>query len=83
MIIPRADNNPLHAPLVPILQHLLTADSAPPATRLLDLACGAGDKLPLLRSAYGADAQIVGADIDPAPLRVFGSPLPPGEGPGV
>lgn len=63
MIIP-ASANPLHTPLMPILRMLLANEHVPASAPVLDLACGEGDKLPLLRAAYGSTATIVGVDID-------------------
>jgi SAM-dependent methyltransferase len=40
----------------------LLQQSLPPGTRLLDLGCGTGDSLLVLRRRYGANVELVGAD---------------------
>ena len=68
-----ASSNPLHAPLMPLLHMLLEGDSVSSNAPILDLACGEGDKLPLLRDTYGPAAQLVGVDIDSHSVAAYGS----------
>lgn len=57
---------------MPILHRLLAADNVPPGTIILDLACGEGDKLPLLRAGYGPAARFIGIDIDHHNVAAYG-----------
>jgi SAM-dependent methyltransferase len=59
----------LHAPLLPILRLALAQAPLPRAGVALDLGCGSGEKLPLLSSALGPNARIVGLDRDRDALR--------------
>lgn len=65
----------LHAPLLPILRQVLATAGLPRGGLLLDLACGAGDKLPLLADVC-PDAQLIALDIDRAALRAIQPPQP-------
>lgn len=58
----------LHAPLLPILRHVL-ALALPAAGTALDLACGPGVKAPLLAEACGPATRLVGLDRDAGALR--------------
>jgi SAM-dependent methyltransferase len=58
----------LHAPLLPILRHLLAQAALPRAGVALDLACGSGLKAPLLAAACGPGVRLVGIDIDSAAI---------------
>lgn len=58
----------LHAPLLPILRHILTTVKLPRAGMLLDVACGAGLKAALLAEACGPDVVLAGVDRDRAAI---------------
>ncbi|HWQ14979.1 MAG TPA: class I SAM-dependent methyltransferase [Roseiflexaceae bacterium] len=59
----------LHAPLIPILHYALAQARLPRDGLALDLACGAGEKLPLLVAALGPGVRLLGVDIDRAAVR--------------
>lgn len=59
--------NDLHAPLLPLLEHILAGAALPPAATLLDLACGAGEKLALI-ARHCRPARILALDRDRAAL---------------
>jgi SAM-dependent methyltransferase len=67
----------LHTALLPILRLALDQAPLPRAGFALDLGCGAGEKLPLLRLALGPRLRIVGLDRDRAALGAH----PPADGP--
>lgn len=56
--------NDLHAPLLPILRYALAQAPLPRRGLILDLACGAGEKTPLLAEALGPGVRLVGLDSD-------------------
>ena len=59
----------LHVSLVPILRHVLSLAPLPRTGLVLDLACGAGRKLPLLAEACGPGVRLVGIDHDRSMIR--------------
>jgi SAM-dependent methyltransferase len=59
----------LHAPLLPILHHILAQAALPRAGLALDLACGSGLKAPLLAAACGPGVRLIGIDIDHGAIR--------------
>jgi ubiquinone/menaquinone biosynthesis C-methylase UbiE len=59
----------LHAPLIPILRHVLARAPLPRVGVALDLACGPGLKAPLLAEACGPGVRLVGVDIDYGAIR--------------
>lgn len=63
----------LHAPMIPAIAALLQAR---PAARerpwVLDLASGAGEKLGLIRAAYGPGARVIALDVDAGALHGLG-----------
>ena len=61
----------LHAPLLPILRYTLAQAALPRAGLALDLACGAGEKGPILAQALGPGVQLLGVDIDRALARSY------------
>jgi SAM-dependent methyltransferase len=54
----------LHEPLIPILRHVLAVAGLPRNGVVLDLASGAGLKLPLLRDACGPHVTLLALDHD-------------------
>jgi ubiquinone/menaquinone biosynthesis C-methylase UbiE len=60
----------LHAPLVPILRHVLATIDLPRSGIALDLASGSGLKLPLLAEACGPSVQFIALDIDRDAVRI-------------
>lgn len=54
----------LHAPLMPILRYALATTHLPQDGAVLDLACGTGDKVPLLAEHCGANTRFIALDID-------------------
>ncbi len=65
---PNTQHSSLHAPLLPVLRHVLATAGLPRGGVLLDLAGGSGDKLPLLAEVC-PDARLLVLDIDRAALR--------------
>lgn len=63
-----AFENSLHSELLPIL-HVLLANQAPTSGVVLDLACGSGEKLPLIRAACGPAAHVIALDSDVQAVR--------------
>jgi SAM-dependent methyltransferase len=61
----------LHAPLVPILRHVLMTADLLRFGLALDLASGAGLKLPLLAEACGPGVQFIVLDIDRDAVRTW------------
>jgi ubiquinone/menaquinone biosynthesis C-methylase UbiE len=59
----------LHAPLIPILRHVLAAAPLPRVGFVLDLACGQGLKASLLIEALGPHVRLLGVDVDRAAIR--------------
>jgi ubiquinone/menaquinone biosynthesis C-methylase UbiE len=59
----------LHAPLLPILRHVLALAPLPRSGIALDLACGSGLKAPLLADALGPGVRLIGVDVDPAAIH--------------
>jgi SAM-dependent methyltransferase len=59
---------PLHEPLLPVLKALLSELPGPAPTFALDLGCGDGNTLPLLRERW-PELPVLGADLDPAALE--------------
>jgi SAM-dependent methyltransferase len=59
----------LHASLLPILRYALAQVPLPRAGLALDLACGAGEKTPLLADVLEPGVRLLGIDIDRAVLR--------------
>ena len=66
----------LHAPLLPILRHLLAQAPLPRRGLLLDLACGTGAKAPLLAEALGSGVRLLGVDLDAAAAGVVRNQAP-------
>src|SRR5690349_20247592 len=54
----------LHAPLTPILRHILARLTLPRSGVALDVACGPGRKTPLLAAALRPGVRLVGLDRD-------------------
>lgn len=61
----------LHAPMLPILRHVLAQAPLPHTGTALDLACGPGDKLGLLAEAFGPGVRIIGVDRGAAAARSY------------
>ena len=61
----------LHTPIIPVLAKLLEGVALQAGEVALDLACGAGEKLPLLRAAIGPQAMLLALDTDQAALAAF------------
>ena len=70
----------LHAPLIPILRYALTTTPLPQKGIVLDLACGAGDKLSLLREYCGREAQFIALDIDHSAVVAIQQGITPASG---
>ena len=60
----------LHAPLLPILRHVLELASLPRTGLALDLACGPGRKAALLGATLGPGVRLFGIDRSLAAIRV-------------
>ena len=54
----------LHTPIIPVLTKLLEGVALQAGEVALDLACGTGEKLPLLRAAIGPQAMLLALDTD-------------------
>jgi SAM-dependent methyltransferase len=63
----------LHAPLLPVLRHVLALAPLPRAGLAIDLGCGPGRKMPLLAAALGPGVRLVGVDRSLSALRAASS----------
>lgn len=71
--------NDLHAPLLPLLEHILTSADLPCGGTLLDLGCGAGEKLGLI-ARHCRPARVLALDRDRAALQRFAAGQQPTAG---